>query len=343
MLTNPFYAGWVRAGGVIARGKHPALVSQKQFDDVQKLLKQKTGKKYKRLHAAEFPYKGLITCGECHASITAQKKTKYRCPKCKKRHCSRKPKQCSCGHSIALQTIEQGTHYLYYHCTKQKGRSKEDWTKCTQSYVSHDLVEAQMLTYLQQLTPFHQPFIAWLAKQLYAQHSDKTYTEDKEKLLHKKKQLTKKTQILLQLAIDGVLSSAEYQEQKLHLEQEKERVETQIQQLPKRPSTLNVENICKLLQNLDQRFPLLSGSQKKQLLKKIASNCILKDRTLVIDWHPALKALIDLHVLYKGSFEPLLTRSQSGLTTDRKESCIDWWSKWEELRIALKSFELPDA
>jgi len=90
ILRNPFYYGVMRFKGELFDGSHPPLVSKKLFDRVQEVLEMRS-KPMKR-GKIEFVFKGLIKCGECGASITAERQkcyTYYRCTK-KITKCSQK-------------------------------------------------------------------------------------------------------------------------------------------------------------------------------------------------------------------------------------------------------------
>ncbi|MEV6504275.1 recombinase family protein [Streptomyces prunicolor] len=71
IFRDPFYAGLVRWDGEIYQGKHRAMVTLEEFRRAQSILdggKNRSGKLTKH----DFPYRGLITCGECSAQYTAE-------------------------------------------------------------------------------------------------------------------------------------------------------------------------------------------------------------------------------------------------------------------------------
>jgi len=88
VFCNPFYAGQIAFGGRWFPGKHDPVVSIAQFEQVQTLLGRPNRPRPKE-HA--FAYTGLIRCGLCGGSVTAEAKVN--------RH---------------------GSHYVYYHCTHKK-------------------------------------------------------------------------------------------------------------------------------------------------------------------------------------------------------------------------------
>jgi DNA invertase Pin-like site-specific DNA recombinase len=73
LLSNPFYAGFIRWKGQLYTGSHIPLLSKSQFEQVQKRLGQTQPTKN---HKRNFPYIGVMRCGACGLSITAETKTK---------------------------------------------------------------------------------------------------------------------------------------------------------------------------------------------------------------------------------------------------------------------------
>ncbi|OGX19812.1 MAG: hypothetical protein A3K83_00130, partial [Omnitrophica WOR_2 bacterium RBG_13_44_8b] len=82
ILRNPFYYGIMRYQGELHQGSHPPLISKKLFDQVQAVLEQKARPKQRK--PEKFAFLGLMRCGECGASITAELQkghVYYRCTK----------------------------------------------------------------------------------------------------------------------------------------------------------------------------------------------------------------------------------------------------------------------
>ncbi|MGQ9570108.1 MAG: recombinase family protein [Thermodesulfovibrionales bacterium] len=106
MLTNKVYFGLIVHNGETCEGSFPAIVFRVTFEAVQKVLKQRTRpRKSKKRH--NFPFVGLLICGECGGDITAQ---------------------FAHGH---------GGTYRYYRCTKRLG-------SCSQRYLKEDLLVEQI-------------------------------------------------------------------------------------------------------------------------------------------------------------------------------------------------------
>lgn len=70
ILRNPFYYGWFNWSGELHRGTYSPLISKDLFDKVQNRLNEKHTSG--RLKGKWFPFKGLLKCGYCGHSITAE-------------------------------------------------------------------------------------------------------------------------------------------------------------------------------------------------------------------------------------------------------------------------------
>jgi len=111
MFVNPFYAGQLAYENQWYPGKHEPMVTLAEFDKVLALL-GRPGRARAKKH--EFAYTGLIRCGTCGVSVTAEGKVN-----------------------------RYGSRYVYYHCTHKK-RS----VSCDEKCVEEEQLEEQLLAYL---------------------------------------------------------------------------------------------------------------------------------------------------------------------------------------------------
>lgn len=83
ILKNPFYYGYFRNNGGLAKGLHEPLISKELWDRVQAMLEGRSVCTLKP-RSLIYDYRGVLRCAECGCLITAQK-TKgivyYRCSK----------------------------------------------------------------------------------------------------------------------------------------------------------------------------------------------------------------------------------------------------------------------
>ena len=110
ILSNPFYYGHFRYSGELYEGKHESLITKKLFDKVQEVMKNRGWQD--RQENNPLPLCGLLKCGECGCSITAEKK-------------------------IKKQKNGNVHHYTYYHCTKKRGL-------CPQPCVREEMLASQL-------------------------------------------------------------------------------------------------------------------------------------------------------------------------------------------------------
>ncbi len=101
MLRNPFYMGEFDWAGERYQGIHVPLVSRETWKRVQDALDSRYQKQRDTARADEFAFVGLVTCGHCGCTLTAEIKKE---------------------------------RYIYYHCTGFKG-------KCPEPYVREEVLE----------------------------------------------------------------------------------------------------------------------------------------------------------------------------------------------------------
>ncbi len=91
LLQNQFYYGLFKFKGETHQGTHEPIISKKLFDICQEIMKDRGHIKTRKAEKT-FPFRGLLTCGECGCAITAETQkghSYYRCTK-KREMCSQK-------------------------------------------------------------------------------------------------------------------------------------------------------------------------------------------------------------------------------------------------------------
>jgi len=114
MLTNKTYLGLTKHYGEYFPGSFAPIISSDLFEAVQRRLKERA-KPRKTKVGHNFPFSGLLRCGECGSMITAQ------------------------------WAKGNGGRYRYYRCTKKKGN-------CSQPYLREDLLFLQLKEQLQKIS-----------------------------------------------------------------------------------------------------------------------------------------------------------------------------------------------
>jgi DNA invertase Pin-like site-specific DNA recombinase len=111
VFCNPFYAGQIAHDGQWHPGKHEPMIGVAQFEQAQVILGRTTAARPK---THDFAYTGLMRCGRCGASVTAEEKVN--------RH---------------------GSHYVYYHCTHKKLS-----VECREKVVEERKLEEEIVSFL---------------------------------------------------------------------------------------------------------------------------------------------------------------------------------------------------
>ena len=114
LLTNPFYTGNIVYQGQWYPAKHPAMINVEEFERAQSLLGNGARARPKR-HA--FAYTGLIRCGTCGCSITAEE-----------------------------HVNPYGSRYVYYRCTKRRQAAN-----CAEKYLEEVPMERQIADFLDRI------------------------------------------------------------------------------------------------------------------------------------------------------------------------------------------------
>jgi DNA invertase Pin-like site-specific DNA recombinase len=201
MLSNPFYIGFFRYDGELYEGKHPPLISKQLFDKTQEALKarQKPPK-----NPTNHPQGlcGLLSCGECGRSITAE---------------------------IKIKRQKNGAvhEYTYYRCTKKN-------VKCSQPQIRGEELDKQLSTLIK---TFAMPS-EW-AQELSAM-ADKD-EHDASQLTATASQATreeitaieKKLRVLLEARLEEDIDRDTYREQKAELLSRKKSLEEKMADLNK--------------------------------------------------------------------------------------------------------------
>ena len=196
-LTNKFYIGLFKYNGEWYEGTHDQFISKSLFDEVQRKLNQNK----RNFDNRKFNFLGLIKCGECGASITAEHKLKF------------------------YKSTRGKVEYIYYRCTKKL-------KSCSQRYIQEPDLEQQLRKTISDaaLSPaWADQWMKWLEKDEIV---EKQSMEDKVfRLQDSVKTHNEKLNILLDGYLDGTIESETYKSKKNELFEEKIKFQEEIVQL----------------------------------------------------------------------------------------------------------------
>ncbi len=247
ILTSPFYAGLILWKGRLYPGKHPAIVTMDEFEAVQRILGRPTQARPKKL---EFAFTGLIRCGECGFSVTAEEKVN-----------------------------RYGSRYLYYHCSKRR----LDY-RCRQRSLEREKVEEQIERFLERLTihPDLHDYALEMAEQDEAEASQLATAEARAlSNAVARNELSRRN--LTKLRIAEQISEAEFERERLELEREGFRLQGRQRETAK-PDRFEPGLACVLFSiRASEWFRDGDDRTKRTILEIAGSNPILTDQELRID------------------------------------------------------------
>lgn len=247
ILRNPFYAGIFSWDGRIVPGRHEPMLSLQEFERVQTVFRR-PGKQRPKKKA--FAYSGLLSCGTCGLSVTAETK--------RNRH---------------------GSLYTYYHCT----RSRHE-TPCTERYVQARCLEGQLAAFLDSLRLAPRA-AQWLAETLGGQATVRLNEREAQRISvdASVRSLDKELDTLTDLRVRSLLLDEEFTRKRLEL------TRSRLNHLQQLEMLSEVQDWGEILRTLisfsNQAVEYFRGgddSQKRLLLVTTSSNPTLSGRILSI-------------------------------------------------------------
>ena len=200
ILSNPFYYGHFRYGGEAHDGKHKAIIDKQLFDRVQTILKRRS-KPQKSTNVPQILC-GLLQCGACKMSITAEKKIKH-------------------------QKNGNVHEYVYYHCTR-----KNKTIRCTEPAIA----EPELVTQVSGIVQDYALPKSWANALTTMLNDDEKKAEQSSAVFIADAQtqitgLQDKLQRLLDSYLDQDIDQSTYRAKQAELMSEKKSLEEQIGKL----------------------------------------------------------------------------------------------------------------
>ena len=242
ILQNIFYIGLMRWKGEIFEGQHEPLISKKLFDKCQEVMAKRGKVKEVRKH--NFAFLGLMKCGSCGCSITAEK--------------------------------QKGHHY--YRCTKKKGLCQE------KHYLREETLTEQIKSFLQKVSlSSHDTEKVLAALDGEQEQARQTAQVEVSILKEQLLQIETKLQKLLDIYLTDALSTEEYAAKKEGLVSQKVALQEKIMDFEQKGWSW-LEPAREFVKSLNQATKLIVSENKSEMttfLKNIGSNCVLRNRELI--------------------------------------------------------------
>jgi site-specific DNA recombinase len=288
IFRNPFYAGVFTWNGETHVGAHTAMVTQKQFEEVQEML---SGKSAVRQQRDIFPFKGLFRCETCGACITAER------------------------HSKRVKYVKEPRHYDYYRCCHTK-----KGVECREKPMSSKKVEDKIIEEILHLYLPKEIIEFGLMKMRHEpmELEDDPQAEELKRSIriHEHGIHTMEQNIAME-------SNAETRAIiKKQIERSQVKVlgyKQELEQLHNKPQALTqeVEDALQLLLVAQDKFQNGSDEERREVVRTLGSNWRIAGQTLVYDPNivpAAVRKVRERYQLKNPSLEPLKSQSESGVT-----------------------------
>lgn len=282
IFTNEFYCGyyyWKDADGVEVRykGRHEAILTEEEFNQIQKLL----GKKGKptRVNKYNFAFRGPITCGECGCSITAEQKIRCICSNCHYKFSCKVRTACpKCARDISEMQNPKMYHNTYYHCTKKKKEAQ-----CRQGVIDETKLKKQIFSELGKVE-IDSDFYNWAINAVKYMHGDEMVTQDEvaHRLEQKTATLRARLDRLFVMRADGEISSEQLAKMSKETEAELRDVEQEQKRLHNRMTEWvgSAEKYLTFADMVRKKFNKATNDEKREMLSTLGSTLEIIDRKL---------------------------------------------------------------
>ena len=204
LLANKFYVGILKLNGEYFEGSHKLFISKELFAKVQIELKLRDRHKSRKY---QFAFMGLMKCGECGATITAEIHNKY------------------------YKGTGRSAEYIYYRCTKKLG-------PCHQKYIPEPELEKQLRQTVESVSLPQRVGKQWLS---WAQRDEKqdrySAAENILKLKQEIKNQDEKSNKLLDGYLEGVIEPEVYKQKKNEIFENKIKIQEEIVKIEEQGSS----------------------------------------------------------------------------------------------------------
>ena len=253
MLSDPFYYGefeYPANSGHWFTGKHKKMITYDVYDAVQVVLGRKNAPRPKRHH---FSYTGLMVCGECGCSITAEEKNK-------------------------IQKNGNAHHYTYYRCTRKKHN-------CKQPPIEVAKLEKQFVKEIEDLY-IPQEFAEWAIKELKRDFEKEKASRNLSLEMNEKnyKNCLERSDRLVEGWLDGDIPKDIYKTKLAELEKEKSELLRILNNTDKSVDDWikRAEKYFDFAVHAKERFENGDLQKKKEIIAFLGLNLSLKDRKATI-------------------------------------------------------------
>lgn len=250
LLCDPFYAGVLKFKGQTCSGKHTPMLTWDEFQAVQALMSRgATDTPKPKEHT--FTYQGLMHCGQCNSLVSGERKVN-----------------------------RYGYRYTYYHCC----RKRRTYLFCPERSIEETEVDRQVEEFLASLVLPDDVYE--LMVKLLPQLSDEVSMAQRQAAERINRQLAdieKQLRRVRKLCVEEVLSEEDFREEHERLLSDQRSLDASLRKAE--TSALCIEPFQRDLSFVNQAILAFrdgTDAKKREIVKSVASNLVLKDKMLHI-------------------------------------------------------------
>ncbi|MFA7201457.1 MAG: recombinase family protein [Candidatus Paceibacterota bacterium] len=258
IFTSIFYTGNIEYFGKHYQGNHEAMITLKEYDQVQIILGRK-GKPRPQKHS--FDFTGIIRCGECGCLFTAETKRKI------------------------IKSDSTIKEYTYYHCTRKTNKVICSQRKAIREDRLIQMISSELKKY--DLIP---QFYAWALDSIGDTEKESSEKSQKIKMTQEETQikLHKELEELTRMRYRGLIDDSFYLKEKNEIEGKILR----LNDILKNTSEVGgrdvetIKNAFIFMSNLMDSFNKKRLEPRKEFLLTIGNDIKIRDGILSVVPHP---------------------------------------------------------
>jgi site-specific DNA recombinase len=205
--------------------------------------------------------------------------------------------------------------YVYYHCTGNKGR-------CPERYTREEVIVAQFTEQLRRLR-FDPPVLEWITSALRQSHQDERRFHDQAitRLQAEYVQLQHRLDTMYVDKLDGTISAAYYDRRSAEFRADQDRIQTALAD-HQRANQSYLDSGIQLLELASQAADLFeqqASDARRDLLKFVVSNCTWREGRLAVSYRPPFDLILE-------TAEATAKNDQAGPDGGPSKGQIEIWS-----------------
>ena len=309
LFSSRFYAGYFEHGAQVYKGSHPPMLTLTEFEEVQQQIRGQIGRPH--YQKREFAYTGLIHCGRCGRSVTAE--------------------------------MQPGRHgrgqWIYYHCNNVSG-------VCSKRCIREDVLEEKINRCLDQvtITPEFKEIVrdgleGWLTKEFGSQETQ--YGQQLRAMEAGEKMLNELVEMRLRL----LLADDQYRTKQQELTATVSHLRLEVGRLQERLDHTRavIENALDFRVHAQEQFLIGNLAKRREIARSLGVRYVFDEGTVFIELHPLLVPMqypqtevIEAEQSIKNAaIEPLKIGCESTKKTDVSASVPVGWPKGTDYSVTL--------